>query len=105
MARGVGSLGSNVGESGTRARVILVLRECIWSMPAVSHFLSAFGDTDSLGSPSCQVVYPPVSMVPPWVTDSSFLVGNMKAELKPTTLPSLLLFYVFLSSFPDRPAV
>ena len=36
-------------------------------------------------------------MVPPWVTASHFLVGNTEAELKPTTISSLLLFRDFLS--------
>ena len=45
----------------TRARVILVLRECIWNVPAVSLVLPAFDDTDSLGFPSRWVVYLPGS--------------------------------------------
>ena len=48
---GGGSLGSIVGGSGARARVILVLRECIWNAPAMSLVLPAFDDTGSLGSP------------------------------------------------------
>ena len=47
---GWGSLGSIVGGQGTRARVILVLREWIWNASASSLVLSAFDDTDSLGS-------------------------------------------------------
>ena len=54
--------------------VYLVLRECIWNAPAVSLVLTTFDDTGSLGSPPRQVVYPPGSMVPPWVTASRFLV-------------------------------
>ena len=33
------------------ARVIFVLRECIWNVPAVSLVVPAFDDTDSLGFP------------------------------------------------------
>ena len=55
--------------------VILVLPECIWNVPAVKLILSTFEDTSSLGPPPHQVVYPPGSMVPPWVTASHFLVG------------------------------
>ena len=80
-----------------RARVVLVLRESIWNTPRVSLVSSAFSDTGSLGSTPRQVVYPPASMVPPWVTASIFLPGNREAELKPTTFSSLLLFRVFLS--------
>ena len=40
------------------ARVILVLRECIWMRPRSRLFLPAFGDTGSLGSPPRRVVYP-----------------------------------------------
>ena len=58
------------------ARVILVLRECIWNTPAVSLFLPAFDDTGSLGSPPRQTAYPPSSMVPPWVTVSRLLAGE-----------------------------
>ena len=60
--------------------VILVLREFIWNTLAVSLVLPTFDDTDSLGSPPREVVY---SLVPPWVTASSFLEGNKKAEQKP----------------------
>ena len=76
---------------GTRARVILVLRECILNAPVVLLVLPAFDDTDSLGSPPRQVVYPPGSIVPPWVTASHLLAGNREAELKPSTFSSLLL--------------
>ena len=34
---------------GRFARVILVLRECVWNVPAVSLSLPAFDDTGSLG--------------------------------------------------------
>ena len=61
---------------GARARVILVLRECLWNAPAVSLVLPTFDDTDPLGSPPLQAVFPPVSTVPPWVTASRFLAGN-----------------------------
>ena len=47
-----------LGVLGTRARVILVLRECIWNALTVSLVLPAFGDTGSLVSPR-QVVYSP----------------------------------------------
>ena len=40
-------------------------------------------------SPSHQVVYPPGSAVPPWVTASRFLSGNRESELKPTTFSFL----------------
>ena len=45
---------------GARARVILVLHECIWNKPAVSFVHPAFDDTSSLGSPPRKVVYHPV---------------------------------------------
>ena len=52
---GVGmSLGSFVGDLGSRANILLVLRECIWNELAAS-----IDDTGSLGPPTCQVVYPP----------------------------------------------
>ena len=44
------SLVSIVGGSGGRARVLLVLRECIWNALEVSLVLPAFDDTGSLGS-------------------------------------------------------
>ena len=50
-----------LGGQETRARVILILRECIWNVPAPSLVLSAFDDTGSLGSPPCPLVYPPGS--------------------------------------------
>ena len=83
---------------GARIGVILVLRERIWNVLAVSLVLPTFDDTGSLGSPPHQVVYPSGSMVPSWVTASRFLAGNREAELNPTTFSSLLLFCVFLSS-------
>ena len=43
---------------GACARVILVLLECIWNVPADSLVLPAFDDAGSLGSPPLQVVYP-----------------------------------------------
>ena len=79
---------------GARARVILVLRECIWDAPAVSLVLPTFGNTSSLGSPPYWVYIP---LVLPKVTVSHFLVENREAELKPTTFSLLLLFHVFLS--------
>ena len=57
---GGGSLGSIVGGQGPRARVILVLRECIRNTPVVLLVFPAFADTSSLGSPPRQVVSPPV---------------------------------------------
>ena len=62
-----------LGGQVARARVVLVLRESIWNTPRVSLVSSAFSDTGSLGSTPRQVVYPPASMVPPWVTASIFL--------------------------------
>ena len=84
---------------GPRARacVILVLRECIWNAPTASLVFPDFDDIGSLGYSLSQVVYPPLSMIPPWVTSSRFLAENREAELKPTTFSSLLLFLVFLS--------
>ena len=81
---------------GGRARVFLVLRECIWGVPTVSLAVTDFEDTGSLGSPPCQVVYSPRSMVLPWVTVLCFLTGNREAELTHTTFSSFLLFHVFL---------
>ena len=48
-----------LGGQGDRARVILVLRECIWNGLAVSLVLLAFDVTGSLGNPPRRVVYPP----------------------------------------------
>ena len=48
-----------LGGQGARARVILVLRECIWNAPAVSLVLPVFDDAGTLGSPQRQVIYPP----------------------------------------------
>ena len=50
-----------LGGLGAHARVILVLRECIWIVPEVSLVFLTFDDTGSLGSPPRQVVYPPDS--------------------------------------------
>ena len=95
---GVGECGFNCwGVRGARARVILVLHECIWNTPAVLLVLPTFDDTGSLGSPPRQMVLPPGSMIPPWLTASRFLAGNREANLKPTTFSSLLLFRVFMS--------
>ena len=47
-----------LGDHVALARVVLVLRECIWNAPVVSRALSAFDDTGSLGSPR-QMGYPP----------------------------------------------
>ena len=55
------SMGSIFGGLGARARVILVLRECLWNAPTVSLVFPAFEDTGSLGSPPRRVVYPPGS--------------------------------------------
>ena len=46
-----------LGGQGACARVVLILRECIWNMPAVCIVLP---DTGSLGSLPRQLVYPPV---------------------------------------------
>ena len=53
-----GSLGLIVGALGARARVILVLSECIGNAPAVSLVLPHFDDTGSLCYPAGGVVYP-----------------------------------------------
>ena len=79
---------------GARARVILVLRQCIWNTGVVSLVLPAFHDIGSLGSPPSRVVYPLGSTQ---VTVSRLIAGNREAELKPTTFSSLLLFRFFLS--------
>ena len=50
-----------LGIQGPRARVILVLRECMWNVPEVSIVLPAFNDTGSLVYPPRQVIYPPGS--------------------------------------------
>ena len=50
---------------GTRAPVILVLREFIWNATEVSLVLLNLEYTGSLGSPPPQVVHPPGSIVPP----------------------------------------
>ena len=85
------------GQVVAHARVIRALRKCIWNAPVVLFVLPAFDDTGSLGSLSRQVVYPPVFMVPPWVTASRFLVRNREVELKPTNFSSFLLFRDFPS--------
>ena len=82
------------GDEGAHARPILVLRECVWNVLAISLVLPAFDDIGCLGYPPRPVVYP---VVPPWITAFRFLLENRETELKPTTLPSLLLFRVFLS--------
>ena len=43
---------------GTRARVILVVRECNWNAPAASLVLLVFDNIGPLGSPPSQIVYP-----------------------------------------------
>ena len=99
-----GNLGSVFGGWGVwvqclRGGIVLgliVLSKCIWNGPVVSLVLTAFDGTSSLGSPPHQVVYPPGSIVPTWVTASHFLSGNREAELNSTTFSSLLLFHVFL---------
>ena len=56
---GVGDSGFNCwGGEVTRARIILVLRECIWNSFAISLVIPAFGDTDSLCFPPRRVVFP-----------------------------------------------
>ena len=58
--QGWGGFGFNCWDvRGTLARVILVVLECTWNAPAVSHVFPAFDDTGSLGSPPSQVVYLP----------------------------------------------
>ena len=68
----LGESGFNrLGSQGLRARVILVLRQCILDEHAVLLVLPAFDDTGSLASPPRRVVYsrgfhieylPPVSL-------------------------------------------
>ena len=50
----VGGVWGSVMGQGACARVILVLRDCIWNAPAASFFIPAFDDTGSLGSPPRQ---------------------------------------------------
>ena len=103
---GVGESGYNLWGVRRPTRVILVLLKCNKNAPAVSHVFPAFKDTGLLGSPPRWVVYYP--FVSTLVTISRFLAGNREAELKPTTLSSLLLFRVFLSflfSWPPRDIV
>ena len=76
-----------VGGQETRARSILVLRECIWNVPAVSLVLPAFDGTGSPGYPPHRLVYRP--LVSTLMTTSCFLVKNREAELKPTSFSSL----------------
>ena len=64
-----------LGGQGACARVILVLRESIWNAPALSLVIPALDDTVSLGPPPRQVVYPPGSIVLPWVI-ASFPCGE-----------------------------
>ena len=52
-----------MGVKGPRARVSLVLRECIWNAAAVSLILPDFDDTGFLGFPPRQVVYTPGSVL------------------------------------------
>ena len=56
---GGGGLDSiSAGGQGNCARVILVLRPCIWNAPVVSLVLPAFKDTGSPGYPLRRVAYP-----------------------------------------------
>ena len=87
-----------MGVQGARDHLILVLRECIWNTPAVSLVLQTFDDSGSMGYHPRQVVYPPVSMVLPWVTASRFLAGNRDAE-PPFSLHSYFSVFSCLSSF------
>ena len=88
--KGGGNLGSIVGGSGARARVFLVLRECIWNLTAVSFVFPAFDNSSSLG---CEGGLFP--WFPPWVTGPLFLAENWKTELKPRLS--------FTSTFPRFP--
>ena len=47
------------GGQGARARIVLVLHECIWNAPAVLIVLPTFDNTGSLGPHPRRVVYPP----------------------------------------------
>ena len=75
-------------------RVILVLRECIWSVPVVSLVLLA-------SKISAPWVFLRVGwsnpLVQPWVIAARFLAWNKEAELKPTTFSSLLPFLSLVS--------
>ena len=53
-----------LGVRAARARVALVLRQCIRNVPAVSLVFPTFDDSGSLGNPLRQGVYPLGSMVP-----------------------------------------
>ena len=75
---GLGESGFNCwGVRGSALILFLFLSVCIWNAPVVLLVLQAFDNTSSLGSPPCQVVYPPGFMVPePLVTASCILVEN-----------------------------
>ena len=81
--------GSIVG--GGHALVILILRECIWNLPAVSLVLPP--NTGSLG-------YLRVGGLSlfflPWVSVSRFFQGNSEAEVKTH-------HFLFNSTFPCFP--
>ena len=85
----------------TDARVILVVRECIWNALVVLLVLQTFDDIGSLGFPPHSVVYlPSVSNL---ATASHFL---RVCKLKPITLSSLLLsIFLGLPSSPDPPEI
>ena len=86
-----------LGFLGAYAHIFLVLCECIWYASAILLVLPTFDDTGSWGSLPHEVVYPPDSMVRPWVTASHFLVGNKEAELKPTTFLCFLVLPLILT--------
>ena len=50
---------------GARARVIRVLRDCIWNAPSVLNVLPAFDYTGSLGSPHVEWSIPLVKLFHP----------------------------------------
>ena len=86
---GWGVLGSNFGGRVCVPVIVLFLFYVnVSGMPPFDH-------TSYLGSPLHQVVYPPGSMVPPWVTASHFLAGNREAELR--------LHFLFPPNFPCFP--
>ena len=77
--------------------VILVARECILNALIVLLGLPTFDDTDFLGHPQCRAISR--LSVSTLVTASRFIMGNRKAELKPITFSSSLLFFLVLPSF------
>ena len=75
VSKNEGGIEVKTGRHLVGEAVGLVLRECIWNATAVSLVLPTFDDTGFLGSLPRRMVYPPSSMVLPWVTASRFLAA------------------------------